>query len=245
MALHHLLNHIRCYPARPLIFYKDVTTSPLAQLLREAGHGEVDPTFVYFTDSAFMDCDDSRSTGCHLGFFQGGLINFSSSVPLPVVQSAAEAELNYASVTCMSMVPARKTLMAILTGDEERSFSVPLFTDSKATIDVTNNARPTRNLRHVGRRQMFCVYYRHTGAVTFYHVDGNKYQLADIGTKTDIDATDFEFKLSIMEAPYEGEAGSVLLQSQRSQRGVKDSSEEPVISSSGVNPESLASDEST
>jgi hypothetical protein len=142
------------------------------------------------------------------------------------------------------MVPARKTLMAILYGDEERSFSVPLFTDSKATIDVTNNARPTKNLRHVGRRQMFCVSCRRTGATTFYHVDGDKYQLADIGTKADIDTTDFEFKLSIMEAPTEGEAGSASLKSQQSRRGVKDYSEELVTSSSGVDPGLPAIDES-
>jgi hypothetical protein len=70
----------------------------------------------------------------------------------------------------------------------------------------------------------------------WFWVDGDKYQLADIGTKADIDTTDFEFKLSIMEAPTEGEAGSASLQSQQSRRGVKDYSEELVTSSSGVDP---------
>jgi len=219
-AIHHLLHHLRCYPAKPLIFYKNVSTSPLALLLRAAGHASVDATFVYFTDSAFGDCDGSRSTGCFLGFFQGGLIDFSSSVPLPVTHSAAEAETNYASITCMATMITRRAYMAIVYGDEERPFTVPIFTDSQATIDIARNDRGTPRTRHMARRSLYVRYCTSTGAIICYHVDGNQYQLADIGTKGDIAPADFDYKLSIMEAPSPNDATKALSQSRSARRGV-------------------------
>jgi hypothetical protein len=220
IALHHLLHHLRCYPAKPLIFYRDVYTSPLAGLLRDAGHGEVDPTFVYFTDSSFGDCDDARSTGCFLGFFQGGLIDFSSSVPLPVTHSSAEAETNYASITCMASVTTRRAYMAIVFGDEERPFSVPIFTDSQATIDISRNDRGTSRTRHMARRALYVRYCRQTGAIVIYHVKGKQYQLSDIGTKGDVPPAEFEYKLSIIEAPSSRGATNALMCSSVSRRGV-------------------------
>ena len=219
-AINHLLHHLRCYPTKPLIYYHDVFNSPLAGLLRSAGYPDVDPTFVYFTDSAFGDCDGARSTGCFLGFFQGGLIDFSSSVPLPVALSAAEAETNYASVTCMATMQSRRAYMAIVYGDEDRHFSVPIFTDSKATIDISLNDRGTPRTRHMTRRALYVRYCKQTGTIVLYHVDGDKYQIADIGTKGDIVQADFDYKCSIMEAPSPCEATKVWLQSHLSRRGV-------------------------
>ena len=64
-----------------------------------------------------------------------------------------------------------------------------------------------------------------TGALILYHVDGDKFQLADIGTKGDIVATDFDYKkCSILEAPFDNEATKVLLQSHQSRRGVLENS---------------------
>ena len=228
-AINHLLHHLRCYPAKPLIFYHNVFTSPLAGLLRDAGHPDVDPTFVYFTDSAFGDCDGARSTGCFLGFFQGGLIDFSSSVPLAVAQSAAEAETNYASVTCMATMLSRRAYMALVYGDEERNFSVPIFTDSKATIDIALNDRGTPRTRHMTRRQLYVRSCKQSGAIILYHVDGDKFQIADIGTKGDIVSSDFEYKCSIMEAPSIGRATKVWSQSHLGRIGVLESQVRPSV----------------
>jgi hypothetical protein len=200
-ALLHLLHHIRCYPTPPLIFYHDVKDSPLAKLLIEAGHPDVDPTFCYFCDSAFMDADESRSTGCYLGFLQGGLIDFASSVPQPVAMSSTEAELNYASITCMAAAATRQALMEILHDDASRPFTVPLFTDSQSMDAIALNDRDTRNIRHVERRYFFVRFCRQTSQVRIYHIKGDKFQLADIGTKSGINQIDFDFKLSHMEAP--------------------------------------------
>jgi hypothetical protein len=223
-ALLHLLHHIRCYPTPPLIFYRDVTQSPLARLPIDAGHPDVDPTFCYFCDSSFMDADESRSTGCYLGFFQGGLIDFSSSVPLPVAMSSAEAELNYASITCMAAAITRRAIMAILHNDESRPFTVPLFTDSQSMDAISINDRDTRRIRHVDRRYFFVRYCRQTSQIRVYHIKGDQYQLADIGTKSGINHTDFDFKLSHMEAPIPP-APKVIANYAR--RGVKKSSPMP------------------
>ena len=53
----HMLHHIRCHPPRPLKYYHKPHLSPLAQHLKEAGHPEVDPSFVWFSDSSFADAD--------------------------------------------------------------------------------------------------------------------------------------------------------------------------------------------
>jgi hypothetical protein len=73
-----MLNHLLW---NPLTYFHDVKQSPLYHMLTEAGHKDINSTFVYFTDSSFQDSDDMRSTGCYLGFLQGGLIDMSSAVP--------------------------------------------------------------------------------------------------------------------------------------------------------------------
>jgi hypothetical protein len=167
-----------------------------------------------------MDADESRSTGCYLGFLQGGLIDFSSSVPPPVAMSTAEAELNYASITCMAMATTRQAIMAILYNDPSRPFTVPLFTDSQSMDAIALNDRDTRRVRHVDRRYFFVRYCRQTGQVCVYHINGDKYQLADIGTKSGINHTDFDFKLSHMEAPV---SSTPKVHANYARRGVKKS----------------------
>ena len=83
-ALLHLLHNIRCHPPNALCFYQDPHKSPLASLLKEAEVPQLDPTFLTITDSAWGACDDRKSTGCNMIFFQGGLVDFSSLVPTPI-----------------------------------------------------------------------------------------------------------------------------------------------------------------
>jgi hypothetical protein len=146
----------------------------------------------------------------------------------------------------MSIVPTRKTYMAIITGDEDRDFSVPIFTDSKATMDITQNARDTKRVRHVARRMFFVRYCRYTGQITLYHISGKQFQLADIGTKADIDPVEFEYKLSICESPYPSEAVSLILHDLQNRRGVLESSTEDDVSPcSGVVREYIGSEKPT
>jgi len=81
---------------------EDLSLSPLATMLQEAGHAAVDPSFVWFCNSSFGDCDDSRLTGCHVGLLQGELINFSSFVPNPIAASSCESETYTMTVAVMA-----------------------------------------------------------------------------------------------------------------------------------------------
>jgi Reverse transcriptase (RNA-dependent DNA polymerase) len=197
-ALNHILHHIRCYPTEPLKYFPNVMDSPLAKMLIEAGHNNVDPTFVYFTDSSFQDCDDARSTGCYLGFLQGGLIDMASAVPSLISHSSAEAETTFASAACLATFPTRRALMFILHNDEDREFTVPMFTDSQSSIDIAKNSKGTQRTKHMARRYLFTREVSQNGSILFLHIKGKEYQLADIGTKGDIPHIEFDFKTCVI-----------------------------------------------
>jgi Reverse transcriptase (RNA-dependent DNA polymerase) len=197
-ALHHLLNHIRCFPTPPLVYYHNVHDSPLAKMLIEAGHQDVDPTLVYFTDSSFHDCDDGRSTGCYLGFLQGGLIDMASSVPSIISHSSAEAETTFASTACLATHPSRRTFMYIIHGDEDRAYTVPMFTDSQSSIDIAKNLKGTQRTKHMARRALYTRDAVQNGSIKLLYINGKKYQLADVGTKADITFAEFFYKLNVI-----------------------------------------------
>ena len=45
-----------------------------------------------FSDSSWQDCPDTgRSTGAYIIFYQGGIIDHVTHVPVPVAQSSAES----------------------------------------------------------------------------------------------------------------------------------------------------------
>jgi hypothetical protein len=223
-ALNHVLHHFRCHPARPLMYYHQVSQLPLASLLHDASQEEFDPTLVYFTNSAFADCDNGRSTGCYIGLFQGGVVDMSSSVPTPIANSIAEAETSYASVTCLAMVPVLRAYMEIEFQDIDRSYSVPLLTDSQATIDISRNDRGSSKTKHMLRRQLIVRQMVKSAYVTMGYVKGIQHQLADIGTKGDIPAAEEAYKFSILEAPFSRDAIAMSLPPlHANRRGVSES----------------------
>ena len=174
-ALLHLMHHLRCYSPQALTYYRDVTKSPLATMLQEAGHAAVDPSFVWFCDSSFADCDDSRSTGCHVGLLQGGLINFSSFVPNLIAASSCESETNTMTVAVMASRQSVMIYCDLLYGDQERPFTVHMFTNSSSGIAATRNQRVTSMSCHIARR-WYCVRQaRQAGHIQLLHIDGDKY----------------------------------------------------------------------
>jgi hypothetical protein len=97
-----------------MVYYHTISHSPLAKLIRSAGYDNIDPSLIWFTDSSHGDCDEHRSTGCHVGMIQGGLIDFSSFVPLPIPQSTAESESNALCVGVMAASYARQVYCDIV-----------------------------------------------------------------------------------------------------------------------------------
>ena len=64
-----------------------------------------------FCDSSWDDdYDTSRSTGGYLVFYQGGVVDHSSNMPIPVSMSSAEAEYNEACLDCMATGNMHMTL---------------------------------------------------------------------------------------------------------------------------------------
>ena len=64
-----------------------------------------------FTDSILDDYfDTSRSTGGYLTFYQVGVLEHSSNMPIPVAMRSAEAEYNQACLACMATLNMHMTL---------------------------------------------------------------------------------------------------------------------------------------
>jgi hypothetical protein len=199
-ALIHLLHHIRCHPPNAICFYCDVTHSPLYGLLQSAGLPDINPILVAFSDASWGDTEDRRSTGSYLIFFQGGIISHSTFVPSPIAMSSAESEIYAMTVTAMIIHHIRQVFCDTFFDDADRPFSVPLLTDSSSGIFITKNNKDNARTKHIERKWMFIRTSRQNGSIIPYHIDGNKYNLADLGTKNKSSPAN-SYKISICEAP--------------------------------------------
>jgi hypothetical protein len=198
-ALLHFLHHIRCHPPGAMVYYHRVEQSPLAKLVRSAGHSNVDLSLVWFTDSSHGDCDDQQSTGCHLGMVQGGLMDYSSFVPGPIPGSSAKSESNALCVGVMAAAYARQVYCNIVYNNAARPLTVPVFIDSSAAEAMNKNDKDTNRTKHIERRWLIHRMHRQLGWIQLYHVNGDNYNIADIGTKAS--AKGESYKISIIEHP--------------------------------------------
>jgi hypothetical protein len=206
-ALIHFLHHIRCHPPGAIVFYHNVTTSPLCKLICDAGHPTIDPTLVWFSDSSHNDCDNQHSTGCHLGFLCGGLVDFASFVPNIVSMSSAESESNALCVASMAAAYIRQAYCDLFLNDASLPFTVPMFIDSQAAEAINANDKATKRTKHIERRALLHRHHRQCGLMFPYHINGDLYNLADIGTKSI--AKESAYKVSVMEVPISEEAITV------------------------------------
>jgi len=199
-AILHLLHHLRCHPVNALVFYKDWSKSPVYKMLTQDLRMEIqDGTILWFTDASHADCDESRSTCCYVGFFQGGVVDMQSFVPQPVPHSTAESETMALAVGTMACSYVRMGIADILFDDPDRPWTIPVMSDSSAAIAMNNNSRPTRRSRHIDRRWFYARSEVAAGRIILNHV-GADYSLADTGTKN-LTAEESAYKLSLMELP--------------------------------------------
>ena len=200
-AVSHLLHHLRCHPTNALIFYKNAEDSPVVKMLREriGIPRHIDLSFIYFTDSSFMDCDEGRSTASYIGFFQGGAIDHNSFVPLPVANSTAEAETNALAAGTMAAAYTRRGIADILYNNEDKPWTVPIFSDSEAAIAMNSSEKVTKKSRHIERRWFYAKQEYMRSRVIFFHVR-DQFSLADLGTKN-LTAEEAKYKLSHIEVP--------------------------------------------
>jgi hypothetical protein len=143
LALLHLLHHIGCHPPQALCYYKDIEDSPLYSLITTAKLEVHDPTLLAMCDSSWGDCEDHKSTGCYMIFYQGGLIDASSFVPHIVAMSSAEAEICAMCVAAMVTCHFCQVYCDIMFNNPSRPLSIPILSDSKPGIISCGNDRDT------------------------------------------------------------------------------------------------------
>lgn len=195
----HMLHHIRCYPPMPLIYYHKVENSPLADMLRDAGHESVSPFFVWFVDSSFSDCDQQRSTGAYVGLLQGGIADMQSYVPSPIAMSSCQAEINSLTVATMASRHVTMIVMEVMQGASDHPFTMPMFIDSSSAQIVASTDRITRKSRHIERRDLYCREAENCGYIRTIHIKNN-FMLADPGTKN-LTTQEMIHLRKIVEAP--------------------------------------------
>jgi hypothetical protein len=152
-------------------------------MLISSGHPDIDPLIVYFSDSAFMDCDDRKSTGSHIGMYRGGCLEMVTGTAGLVPDSTAEAEAVWISITSKASCFTRQAHCQIYHDDADRPLTVPLFTDSKAALAIMTKDRDTNRSRHIDRRFMVTRSLCERGLAKLYHTSGDTFMLADVGTK--------------------------------------------------------------
>ena len=106
------------------------------------------------TDSSWDDdFDTSRSTRGYIIFYQGGVVDHSSSMPIPVAMSSAEAEYNQACLECMATGNMHMTLNHI-EGIQEGSkeyIPVHILMDNKSAVYMSVSIKDTKNAHHIHR----------------------------------------------------------------------------------------------
>ena len=111
------------------------------------------------------------------------MIDFNSVVTSPVALSSAEAEVNILTIGTISSMHSRMIIMEILTGSPNTSLTIPVYTDSSAALAITANERTSQRTRHIDRRYLFSRDAYAKCYIDPFHVKGEDFQLADIGTK--------------------------------------------------------------
>ena len=193
----HLLHHLRCHPTQAIVFYRDWRNAPVYKMLASLDIKIDDGTLIWFTDASHGDCDESRSTGCYMGFYQGGLVDMSSFVEQPIPHSTAESETIAMACGAMACSYIRQGVASVLYSNPEALWTVPMISDSTSAILINEKDKPTRRTRHIDRRWFYARDQCLQSRIKFHHVN-DEYSLADLGTKN-LSAESAAFKLSIVE----------------------------------------------
>ena len=168
-------------------------------LTEDLRHKITDGTLLWFADASHGDCDEGRSTGAYIGFYQGGVVNASSFVAQPIPHSTAESETIAIALGAMACSYARKAVSDILFDDSERPWTIPFFSDSQAAIAMNNSEKPTKRNKHIDKRHFYGLQERLAGRVEYLYVDTD-HSLPDVATKG-LTQEEAAYKLSIMEYP--------------------------------------------
>jgi hypothetical protein len=171
----HLLRHLQCHRLKGGIkFYADKTKSPLHQHLTTTGNGNfADYPIVCFSGSSFQDCPDSgRSTGGHLVFVQGAVVDVASTMPQLIAWSTCEAEYCMGALAAMAAFFNRKVYNELHGIDPDYPLTIPIGIDSKSAMDTAVSYKETQRTRHFSRRFHFIRIAIASSQIILFKVDG-------------------------------------------------------------------------
>ena len=173
-----------------LKFFSNYKESPIFKTLLDNNIKIDEETIVTFTDSSWNDCiNTGRSTGGNCTIVQGGPVDHSSHLPIPVAMSSGEAEYIAAANACM-----RASHLRMLTydlrylgtpeydGDNLKCQPARIIVDNEAAISMAKCNKDTAGNRHVARRFHYVRQGTALNECKFQWI-GSKFQLADILTK--------------------------------------------------------------
>ena len=189
-AMLHLIGFIKGTSGKFLKFYSDMRESPCYKVLLENNIEINDDTTTTFSDSSWNDCiDTGRSTGGNISIVQGGPVDHSSHLPIPVAMSSGEAEYISAATACMRASHLRMLIYDLkylgtprYDGDNSNYEPARIIIDNEAAICMAKCNKDTARNSLVARR---FHYVRQGTALKEHKFEwiGTKYQLADILTK--------------------------------------------------------------
>ncbi len=131
--------------------------SPCYKILKENNIEISEDTTITFSDSAWNDCvDTGRSTGGNISILQGGPVDHSSHLPIPVAISSGEAEYISAAAACMRashlcMLIYNLKYLGTLKYDGDNMDYEParIIVDNEAAICMAKCNKGTTGNRHV------------------------------------------------------------------------------------------------
>ena len=193
-ALMHCFGYLRKYSDYGIRYYGDLKNSPVYQICEKNGVEYTD--LVGFSDSSWQDCiDTGRSTSGFKIFFQGGIVESNSSMPVPVALSSAEAEYmgscNLGAMMChiRDLCYDLEFLGTPNFNDTELYGAPPslLLVDNSATVQMSKNYKVSRKNRHIARCWHLVRRGVKDGLFTLKWIPGED-QLADDMTKSQLPA---------------------------------------------------------
>jgi len=122
-----------------VICHHDPTKSPLARMVKVAGHDDADPTLICFSDSAFMD--NRPIFWLHHWHASRRLHPSPQWLSGIVTDSTAEAEATWTSLSTKAGVHICQAHCQIFLQDPNAPFAVLLFTNSHTSQITMSNDR--------------------------------------------------------------------------------------------------------
>jgi len=138
-GLLHLLRYLCGNACVGLMYYSDVSQSPMHALLSD-NKVNTSSLLITFSDSSWNDdMNNGQSTGAFFIFYMRGIVDHSSDLPDPIVLSSAESEYNQACLACMATAHLQMFLNELegrLKVDGSRVEPLLVILDNRSAIDM-------------------------------------------------------------------------------------------------------------